>query len=70
VFRPLDVALGTNEVRFQRLLLGRDRVHIGIEADFAQDQFPTLNTRLTGTSGASVKERAAQTVAARMSENQ
>jgi hypothetical protein len=70
MFRPRDVALGTNEVRFQRLLLGRDRVHVGIEPHLAQDQFPTLNARLTGTSGIGVKKRAAQAVAARMSENQ
>jgi hypothetical protein len=62
--------LSTNEVRFQPLLLRRDGMHIAIESHLAQDQFPTLDTRLRGAGCAGVKESAAKAVAPRMAKNQ
>jgi hypothetical protein len=45
-------------------------VHIGIEPHPAQDQFPAFHACPARTVGAGVEERAAQTVAARMGEDQ
>lgn len=70
VFGPVDVALGTDKVRFQRLLFGRGRVHVGIEPHLAQDQFATLHARLARAVRAGVEECTAQAVATRMSEDE
>jgi hypothetical protein len=45
-------------------------VHVWIEPHFAEDQFPALHAGLARTIGTGVEERAAQTVAARMGEDQ
>jgi len=66
---PVDVALGADEVRFQRLLFGRGFMHIGIKSDIAQDQFTALHARLARAVSAGVEARAAQAVAAGMGED-
>ena len=60
VLGPSDVALGPDQVRLKRLLLGRVRVDIRIETRLAQNQHPALHAGLQRTRAVSVKECAAK----------
>lgn len=70
VLGPSYVTLGGCEVGLQRLLLRRERLHIGVKAQFAQTQLATLRTGVSRARCIGIKECAAQTVATRVGEYQ
>ncbi len=67
---PFDVVLRAQQIAFQRLLLGRGDMDVGIEVQLAQDQFAAVDAGLARAIGAGVEQAATQAVTTRMSQDQ